>query len=65
MYTKKNEAQSVNVTEEHLRNEFDYEMAQQMLLKMLGKGLISLDEFDKIAARNLEIFSPELASIIA
>lgn len=65
MDAKKNEAQAATVTEEHLRNEFDYVMAQQMLSKMLEKRLISLDEFNKISARNLETFSPELASIMA
>lgn len=65
MDTEKNEAQAATVTEEHLQNEFDYVMAQQMLSKMLEKRLITLDEFNKISARNLETFSPELASIMA
>lgn len=40
-------------------------MAQQMLKNMLEKGMISLAEFDKISTLNLEIFSSELASIMA
>lgn len=52
------------ITEEQMQNEFDYIMAQQMLKNMLKNGLISLAEFDKISALNLEIFSPELASIM-
>jgi len=65
MDTKKNEVQAATVTEEYLRNEFDYVIIQQMLSKMLEKRLITLDEFNKILARNLETFSPELASIMA
>lgn len=52
------------ITEEQMQNEFDYMMAQQQLKNMLKNGLISLAEFDKISALNLEIFSPELASIM-
>lgn len=64
MDINKSDVQVPAVTEEQLQNEFDYLMAQQMLQNMLEKGMISLDEFDKISARNLEIFSPELASIM-
>jgi len=64
MDTKKNEVQAATVTEEYLRNEFDYVIVQQMLSKMLEKRLITLDEFNKISARNLKTFSPELASIM-
>lgn len=52
------------MTKEQFQNEFDYMMAQQMLKTMLEKKLISLSEFNKISAINLEIFSPELASIM-
>lgn len=65
METKKNSVQAQVISEEQMRNEFDYMMAQQMLKDMLEKGMISLAEFDKISALNLEIFSPELASIMA
>ena len=52
------------MTKEQLQNEFDYMEAQQMLKDMLDKGLISLGEFNKITALNLEKFSPELTSIM-
>lgn len=52
------------MTMEQLQNEFDYIVAQQMLRDMDQKGLISLSELDKIMALNLEIFSPELTSIM-
>ena len=64
METNKNNVPEQVISEEQMQNEFDYMMAQQMLQNMLEKGVISLDEFDKISARNLEIFSPELASIM-
>jgi hypothetical protein len=65
METKKINVQAEVISEEQMQNEFDYMMAQQMLKNMLENGLISLAEFDKISALNLEIFSPELASIMA
>lgn len=65
METKKNNVQAQVISEKQIQNEFDYMMAQQMLKNMLEKGLISLAEFDKISALNLEILSPELASIMA
>lgn len=64
MDTTKNDVQVCEVTDEQLQNEFDYMIAQKMLKNILEKDLISLDEFDKIAARNLEKFSLELASIM-
>lgn len=65
METKKTNVQEQAISEEQMQNEFDYMMVQQMLKNMLEKGMISLAEFDKISALNLEIFSPELASIMA
>lgn len=65
METNKNNVQEQVISEEQMQNEFDYMIAQQMLKNMLGNGLISLAELDKISALNLEIFSPELASIMA
>ncbi len=56
--------EQLTMTEDQLQNEFDYLVAQQMLKNMLNKGLISLSELDKITALNLEIFSPELTSIM-
>ena len=64
MNEDKNVQQTKIIPEEQLQNEFDYIMAQQMLKNMLVKGLISLVEFNKISALNLENFSPELTSIM-
>lgn len=60
---KNNESVTV-MTDDQMQNEFDYMMAQQLLKNMLEKGLISPGEFNKISALNLEIFSPELSSIL-
>ena len=64
MDTNKNDAQISVVNEEKMQKEFDYMMAQRMLKDMLEKDLISLAEFNKIKALNLEKFSPELTSIM-
>jgi hypothetical protein len=47
-----------------LQREFDYYRAQQMLETMFMFGMISVDEFNKITARNRKTFSPFLAEIM-
>lgn len=47
-----------------LQREFDYYRAEKMLRKMLGKGLITEVEFNKIDALNRQTFSPFLAEIM-
>jgi hypothetical protein len=51
-------------TTEELEQEYDYYMAQKLLEKMLGTGLISVDEFNKITAKNRQSFSPFLSEIM-
>lgn len=51
-------------TTEELEQEYDYYMAQKLLEKMLGTGLISVDEFNKITAKNRQTFSPFLSEIM-
>ena len=51
-------------TTEELEQEYDYYMAQKLLEKMLGAGLISGDEFNKITAKNRQTFSPFLSEIM-
>ncbi len=51
-------------TTEELEKEYDYYMAQKLLEKMLGAGLISGDEFNKITAKNRQTFSPFLSEIM-
>ncbi|MCC8104452.1 MAG: hypothetical protein LIO99_00250 [Clostridiales bacterium] len=52
-------------TEEQLRNEFDYILAEKFTKTLLKKGLISEGEFNKIMAENREKFSPFLREILA
>ena len=52
------------VSQEQLQREFDYIQAEKMLRKMLGKGLITEVEFNKIDALNRQTFSPYLAEIM-
>nr|WP_307989815.1 SHOCT domain-containing protein [uncultured Niameybacter sp.] len=52
-------------TKEELQNEYQYVMAQSILKKMLCKGLISSDEFQKITVLNRQSFCPSLARIMA
>lgn len=52
------------MTQEQLQNEYQYTMAQTILKKMLDKGLICPDEFEKITVLNRQTFSPALAKIM-
>lgn len=50
-------------TDEELQNEYNYILAESFTKKLLEKGLISADEFNKITKKNQEIFSPLFAQI--
>ena len=50
-------------TDEEMRNEYSYMLAEQMTRKLLDKGLISQDEFEKIMLRNRQSFSPYISKI--
>ena len=52
-------------TQEELKQEYNYYLAQQLLKKMLDKGMISADEFNKITEKNRKTFSPYLAEIMS
>lgn len=51
-------------TQEELQREYDYILAQKILKSILEKGLISVDEFNKITELNRQTFSPYLARIM-
>lgn len=51
-------------TDAEMQNEYNYILAEQMTRKLLDKGLISEDEFDKIMAKNRQSFSPFISRII-
>jgi len=55
---------SEKLTEAALQNEHDYLIADRLTKKLLEKGLISQDEYDKIIAKNRKIFPPLLAEIL-
>ena len=50
-------------TDAELQNEYDYLLAENITKKLLEKGLVSVDEFYKIMAKNRESFSPFFARI--
>ncbi len=51
-------------TNEEMQNEYNYILAEQMTRKLLDHGLISVDEFDKIMAKNRKSFSPYISKIL-
>ena len=51
------------VTEDSMEREFDYYVAQKLSQDMLEKGLISVDEFNKIMEKNRRTFSPLFSRI--
>lgn len=55
---------TVKITEEQLKGEFNYSQADKILKKMLEKGLINEVEFNKIDELNRETFSPILNKIM-
>lgn len=51
-------------TQEELQREYDYNIAQKILKSTLEKGLITVDEFNKIMKLNQQYFSPNLVDIM-
>lgn len=52
------------MTVEQMQQDFNYKMAQKFTNELLDKGLISVDEFNKITALNRESFSPYLVELM-
>ena len=50
-------------TDAELQNEFNYILAENITKKLLEKGLISVDEFNKIMEKNRRTFSPLFSRI--
>lgn len=50
-------------TDAELQNEYNYILAENFTQKLLEKGLISMDEFNKIIEKNKAVFSPFFARI--
>jgi hypothetical protein len=55
---------SEKITEDELQNEHDYLVAENLTKKLLEKGFISQDEYDKIMGKNRKTFPPLLAEIL-
>ena len=51
-------------TDEDMRHEFRYNVAEQITQKLLDSGYITPVEFHKIMAKNREKFSPAIAKIV-
>ncbi len=61
---KVNPADVPKPTNEEMQNEYDYFLAEQLTKKLLDKGLITDDEFEKIMVKNRETFSPYILKIM-
>ena len=61
---EKNMPATHRLTEEQMYNEINYYRAEKMAKKMLDKGLISTEEYDRILAESRKIFVPFLAELM-
>ena len=52
------------LTDKQLYDEINYHRAEKMTKKMLDKGLITSEEYDKILAEARKIFVPFLAELL-
>ena len=52
------------ITEKQLYDEINYHRAERLSKKMLEKGLISADEYDKLLVEIRKIFVPILAELL-
>lgn len=52
------------MTEEQMRKDYYYYLAQKIIKSMLDKGLITDDEFSRIMKLNRQSFSPNLVEIM-
>lgn len=52
------------MTEEQMRKDYYYYLAQKIIKSMLNKGLITDDEWGKITEKNRQTFSPYLVEIM-
>ena len=52
------------LTEEQMYNEINYYRAEKMTKKMLDKGLISAEEYDRILVECRKIFVPLFADLM-
>ena len=65
--TSSSNAQSLTthrLTEKQFYDEINYHRAEKLTIKMLDKGLITAEEYDKILAEARKIFVPFLAELL-
>lgn len=62
--TKAPAAHRLRLTDKQLYDEINYHRAEKLTKKMLEKGLITADEYDRILAETRKIFVPYLAEIL-
>ena len=62
-YEMSMDVKTLDTTNEELQNEYNYIMAENLTRKLLKKGLISEDEFNKIMKKNVAVFSPFFSRI--
>ena len=60
----KPEINPVQMTEEDMKNDLSYRLADGILLEMLDNGLISKEEYDKVRRENIRTFKPILSEIM-
>ena len=60
----KPEINLVHMTEEDMKNDLSYRLADGILLEMLDNGLISKEEYDKVRGENIRTFKPILSEIM-
>ena len=58
------EINPVQMTEEDMKNDLSYRLADGILLEMLDNGLISKEEYDKVRGENIRTFKPILSEIM-
>ena len=57
-------AEKHRLTDKQFYDEINYHRAEKLMKKMLEKGLITSDEYDRILAEARKIFVPYLAEIL-
>ncbi len=50
-------------TNQEMQNEYNYLLAEQLTEKLLVKGLITEEEFEKVMVKNRQSFSPFISKI--
>lgn len=52
-------------TDQEMRNEYNYFLAEQLTKKLFDKGLLTEEEFERVMTKNRQSFSPFISKIIS